>query len=153
MSRTAPLICIAVALAGACAARAQAPPKIAWIDPANPFSIYLEAAASKKHVPVVFTVKKKAADLLVDLSARERKGSTWRAVFTANSGRASSLSMSVIDNQSGIVEFSYTCHKGGHAFGFGGHKGFQSAAECLAKHWKSELKKSDKSASGATSGQ
>ncbi|MGH9491741.1 MAG: hypothetical protein ACRD17_14600 [Terriglobales bacterium] len=133
----------ALVLAGLALAATPGPNsrRIAWIDPASPYASYLEAAIQKKHVPVEFTVKKKAADLLVTIEGQNRNGSTWRAVLTGNSGRASSLSMSVINQQSGIIIFSYTCHKGGHGIGFGHHQGLQSAAECLAKHWGDFLKK------------
>lgn len=113
---------------------------LAWIKSSNPYANYLEAAVQKKHVPVEFTTRKKDATLLVTLTAQERKGNTWRAVFTGNSGRASALSMSVSNAKTGVVVFSYTCHKGGHAFLRTGHAGFQSAAECLAKHWANEMK-------------
>lgn len=108
---------------------------LVWIKPSNPYANYLEAAVQKKHTPVQFTILKKKAQYLAELDATARKGSTWRAVFTGQSGRASALSLSVVNLQTGVIVFSYTCHKGGHAFGFGGHEGFQSAAECLAKHW------------------
>lgn len=113
---------------------------LAWIKSSNPYGNYLEAAVEKKHVPVEFTTRKKNAKLLVTLTAQERKGSTWRAVLTGNSGRASALSMSVANAKTGVIVFSYTCHKGGHGFLRTGHSGFQSAAECLAKHWAKEMK-------------
>lgn len=113
---------------------------VAWISPKNSYAPYLEAAVQKKKTPVVFTTIKKNAAVLVTLEAQERKGSTWRAVLTGNSGRASALSMSVVNVKTGDVEYSYTCHKGGHGMFRTGHQGFQSAAECLAKHWKDELK-------------
>ncbi|MGH9534238.1 MAG: hypothetical protein ACRD2E_05215 [Terriglobales bacterium] len=115
--------------------------RIAWINPASPYAAYIEAAVQKKHLPVEFTIRKKSADVLITLAGGQRKGSAVRAIFTGNSGRASSLSMSVINLQTGIIVFSYTCHKGGHAFAFGHHQGLQSAAECLAKHWGDFLKK------------
>lgn len=123
------------------AANPPAAERIAWIDPASPFASYLEAAVQKKHVPVEFTIKKSAAELLVRIEGQQRKGSAARAIFTGNSGRASSLSMSVISQATGLIVFSYTCHKGGHALAFGHHTGFQSTAECLAKHWGDYLKK------------
>lgn len=113
--------------------------QVAWISPQNTYASYLEAAVQKKGTPVVFTTVKKNAALLVTLEATERSGSTWRAVFTGNSGRASALSMSVVNAKTGVVVYSYTCHKGGHGVFRTGHAGFQSAAECLAKHWKDEL--------------
>lgn len=135
--------CLALA-ALAFSANAPGSQRLAWIDPASPYASYLEAAVQKKHVPVEFTIKKSAADLLVRVGGQQRKGSAWRAVFTGNSGRASSLAMSVISEQTGIIVFSYTCHKGGHGLGFGHHQGLQSAAECLAKHWGDHLKKEGK---------
>ena len=130
---------VVLMLAGTGIAAAKVPEKIAWISPKNPYANYLEAAVQKKHTPILFTTIKSKADLWVSIQGRARKGSTWRAVFTGNSGRASALSMTVVNAKSGIVVFSYTCHKGGHGFFETGHQGFQSAAECLAKHWKDKL--------------
>jgi len=108
---------------------------LAWIDPSGDYASYLQAAAQKKHVPIQWTTKKQYAGLFVTLSAEYRAGSTWRVIFTGGSGRASALSMTVADAITGAVVFSYTCHKGGNNFIPTGHQGFQSAAECLAKHW------------------
>jgi hypothetical protein len=127
-------------LAGTGIAGTKESKTVAWISPKNQFASYLEAAVQKKGTPVVFTTIKKNADVLVNVEGRARKGSTWRAIFTANSGRASALSMSVVNAKTGVIVFSYTCHKGGHGMFRTGHTGFQSAAECLAKHWKDKLK-------------
>lgn len=117
---------------GAVSAQAQSAPKpMVWIDPANQYANYLEAAVLKKHTPVTFTTEKASAALVATLDAEAQKGSAARAIFlgAANSGAKSNLSLTVSDAKTGAVVFSYTCQKNGE---FGS---FQSASECLAKHW------------------
>lgn len=109
---------------------------VVWIDPADGHASYLEAAVQKKHTPVEFTTDKSKADYIASLTEESQKGSVARAVFlgVANSGARSELSLSVSDAKTSAVVFSYTCEKNGEG------KGFQSAAECLAKHWSSSIK-------------
>lgn len=112
--------------------QAQSKPKpMVWIDPANQYANYLEAAVLKKHTPVTFTTEKASASYIANLDAESQKGSAARAIFlgAANSGAKSNLSLTVSDAKAGAVVFSYTCQKNGE---FGS---FQSASECLAKHW------------------
>lgn len=113
----------------------QRDPHLVWIDLTDPYASYVEAAAQKKHVPVEFTTQKERAGLLIALSADHHNGSAWQTIFTGDSGEASMLSMTVSDAATGTMVFSYTCHKGGKSFLATGHEDFQSAAECLAKHW------------------
>lgn len=111
---------------------AQSQPKpFVWIDPANQYANYLEAAVLKKHTPVTFTTDKASASYIANLDIVAKKGSAARAIFlgAANSGAKSDMSLTVSDAKSGAVVFSYTCQKNGE---FGS---FQSASECLAKHW------------------
>jgi len=126
----------AAALAWPCAAQQEKNSRV-WIDPSEGHSLYLQAAVQKKHTPVEFTTEKSKADYIADLTESARKGSVARAVFlgAANSGARSELSLSVSDAKTGDVVFSYTCQKNGE----GGS--FQSAAECLAKHWGSFIEK------------
>lgn len=107
------------------------PEPMVWIDPANQYANYLEAAVLKKHTPVTFTTEKTSASYIANLDAQSQKGSAARAIFlgAANSGARSNLSLTISDVKTGAVVFSYTCQKNGE----GGS--FQSAAECLAKHW------------------
>lgn len=124
------LACCISFLALAVYAQSQPQPMV-WIDPANQYANYLEAAVLKKHTPVTFTTEKASASYIANLDAQSQKGSAARAIFlgAANSGARSNLSLTVSDAKTGAVVFSYTCQKNGE----GGS--FQSAAECLAKHW------------------
>ena len=105
-----------------------------WIDPANEYANYLEAAVLKKHTPMTFETNKDAAQYLATLTSEQKKGSTAKAIFLGYSGASHSLSMSVSDAKTGAVVFSYTCEK--HEA-----KSWQSASECLAKHWTSFIEK------------
>lgn len=110
-------------------AQAQAKPTV-WIDPANPYANYLEAAVLKKRTPVVFTTKKESAQYIATLTEQSKKGSVAKAIFlgaAAGQGQ-NNMSLSVSDSKTGDVLFSYTCEKGRQ-------KNYQSTAECLAKHW------------------
>lgn len=130
------LTCCIFFLALAIYAQSQ-PQAMVWIDPANQYANYLEAAVLKKHTPVTFTTEKASASYIANLDAESQKGSTARAIFlgAANSGARSDLSLTVSDAKTGAVVFSYTCQKNGE----GGS--FQSASECLAKHWNHFIEK------------
>lgn len=134
MNRWASQFLIAFCLLAFCAVSALAqkgPKPMVWIDPTNQYANYLEAAVLKKHTPVTFTTEKASASYVANLDAEAQKGSAARAIFlgAANSGAKSNLSLTVSDVKTGAVVFSYTCQKNGE---FGS---FQSASECLAKHW------------------
>lgn len=117
-------------------AQNQSKPMV-WIDPANQYANYLEAAVLKKHTPVTFTTEKASASFIANLDAEAQKGSAASAIFlgAANSGAKSNLSLTVSNAKTGAVVFSYTCQKNGE---FGS---FQSASECLAKHWNHFIEK------------
>ncbi len=126
------LMAIVVVAVSAISVEAQSAPKaMVWIDPTNQYANYLEAAVLKKHTPVTFTTEKASASYIATLDAEAQKGSAARAIFlgAANSGAKSNLSLTVAEAKTGAVMFSYTCQKNGE---FGS---FQSASECLAKHW------------------
>lgn len=126
------LSALAVLTVTVISAQAQTASKpMVWVDPANQYANYLEAAVLKKRTPVTFTTEKASAALVATLDAEAQKGSAARAIFlgAANSGAKSNLSLTVSDAKTGAVVFSYTCQKNGE---FGS---FQSASECLAKHW------------------
>jgi hypothetical protein len=127
---------VVLGLAAACVAQQEAKAFV-WIDPADGHASYLQAAVQKKHTPVEFVTDKSKADYIASLTEESQKGSVARAVFlgVANSGARSELSLSVSDAKTSAVVFSYTCQKSGE----GGS--FQSAAECLAKHWSDYIKK------------
>jgi hypothetical protein len=130
MARWLIVICAVAFSAVSAHAQSEAKPTV-WIDPANEYANYLEAAVLKKHTPVTFTTDKASASNIAVLDAESQKGSAARAIFLGpgNSGARSNLSLTVSDAKTGAVVFSYTCQKNGE----GGS--FQSAAECLAKHW------------------
>jgi hypothetical protein len=114
----------------------ELPKPTVWIDPANPYANYLEAAVLKKHTPVTFTTKKKSAQYIATLSEESKKGSVVKGIFfgaAAGEGQ-NNMSLSVSDAKTGDVAFSYTCQKGRQ-------KNYQSTAECLAKHWAHFLEK------------
>lgn len=116
-------------------ARAQLQPKpTVWIDPATPYANYLEAAVLKKHTPMTFVTNKESAQYIATLSSEQKNGSTAKAIFLGYSGAQHSLSMSVSDEKTGAVVFSYTCEKHEAA-------SWQSASECLAKHWTNFVEK------------
>ncbi|HXU21163.1 MAG TPA: hypothetical protein VN788_11320 [Verrucomicrobiae bacterium] len=126
------MIVVFVAAVSSVSVSAQGTAKpMVWTDPTNQYANYLEAAVLKKHTPVTFTTEKASASYIATLDAEAQKGSAARAIFlgAANSGAKSNLSLTVSDAKTGAVVFSYTCQKNGE---FGS---FQSASECLAKHW------------------
>jgi|SRR6185437_9523200 len=131
------LILCGMALGMAIVCYAQQESKaLVWIDPADGHATYLQAAVQKKHTPVEFVTDKDKAQYIASLTEESQKGSVARAVFlgVANSGARSELSLSVSDAKTSAVVFSYTCQKSGEA------GSFQSAAECLAKHWTNYIK-------------
>jgi hypothetical protein len=132
MKIASPLLFLTCTVALACAsllAQNSLKPTV-WIDPANPYANYLEAAVLKKHTPVTFTMKKDSAQYIASLTEESKKGSVAKAIFlgaAAGQGQ-NNMSLSVADAKTGNVLFSYTCQKGRQ-------KNYQSTAECLAKHW------------------
>lgn len=114
-------------------AQVQQKPTV-WIDPASPYANYLQAAVLKKHTPMTFVTNKDSAQYIATLSSEEKKGSTAKAIFLGYSGAQHSLSMSVSDEKTDAVVFSYTCEKHEAA-------SWQSASECLAKHWTNFIEK------------
>ncbi|MGH9473442.1 MAG: hypothetical protein ACRD1M_11960 [Terriglobales bacterium] len=135
-------LAVALCVTPACHAQgptaSASPQPLVWLDPANPYATYLEAAVLAKKTPVEFTIlKDKATEVATLSSTGSQKGSAVRAIFlgAAGSGNKADLSLSVADANTGVVVFAYACVKNGE-----GHA-FQSAAECLAKHWNDALKK------------
>ena len=111
---------------------------VVYLDPAHPFSNPFAAGAVKKRVPVTLTHDESKAQFAVTFTAESRAGSRVQGVTTAVmtgvylDGSSERITMSVVDLQSQNLIFSYTCTK------MGGRT--QSAAECLAKHWKKSLR-------------
>ena len=118
--------------------RAQGQPKATvWIDPASEGASELQAAVLKKHTPLTFTTDEASATQIAALTVAEKKGSTAKAIFIgpAASGAERNMTLVVSDPTTHTVVFSYTCQKRGEG------ANFQSAAECLAKHWSNFLEK------------
>lgn len=110
---------------------------IVWIDPTAQGANYLQAAVLKKHTPVTFTTDRESASEIVTLQVEDKSGSTAKAVLIgpAFSGAERNMALTVADAKSGTILFSYTCDKRGEG------ANFQSAAECLSKHWSDFLEK------------
>src|SRR2546428_12160954 len=110
-----------------------------YVDQASPVADAFSAAIEKKHLPVVITTNRADAQYVADFTSASNAGSKARGITTAimtgvyADGSWTRVSMKVVDVKTSEVVFSYTCGKGGGRL--------QSAAECLAKHWKSKLDK------------
>ena len=139
MKKTSPAVAVAsLFFLAAVPIRAQGEPKATvWIDPASQGASELQAAVMKKHTPITFTTDKDSATQIGALTVTEKKGSTAKAIFInpAASGAERNMTLVVTDPKTNTVVFSYTCQKRGEG------ANFQSAAECLAKHWSSFLEK------------
>ena len=118
--------------------RAQSEPKATvWIDPASQGASELQAAVLKKHTPLTFTTDKASATQIAALTVTQKTGSTAKAILIgpAASGAERNMTLVVSDPTTNTVVFSYTCQKRGEG------ANFQSASECLAKHWSNFLEK------------
>ena len=124
---------LAVLVVSAAAFAQEAPKPLVWINPQNPEVNYLQAAVQKKHVPVQFTTEKKKAAFIADLSQTNSKGTALHGFYGIGHPGMIALSLSVSEAKTGNVVFSYTCQKRAPYY--------QSAAECLAKHWASQIRK------------
>ena len=102
-----------------------------YIVPNEGFENSLSAAISKKKVPVLVVEKESLAQFKVESTVDFKKGSTARAIFLgpAQDGAATTASLRVIDQATGIIVFAYNVHKYGAA-------NTQSTTEAFAKHLK-----------------
>jgi hypothetical protein len=102
-----------------------------YIVPNGGFENSLSAALSKKKVPVTVVEKESLAQFKVESTVDFKKGSTARAIFLGpgNDGAATTASLRVIDQATGIIVFAYNVHKYGAA-------NTQSTTEAFAKHLK-----------------
>jgi hypothetical protein len=137
MNRAAPVVAVAFTLVALSGFAQETQRPTVWIDPASQGASYLQAAAQKKHTPVSFITDKDSASQIATLQVEGKDGSTAKAVLIgpAFSGAERNMVLTVIDAKSYTVVFSYTCEKHGEG------ANFQSAAECLAKHWGDFLEK------------
>jgi hypothetical protein len=114
-----------------------------YLDQDNPFTPDFTAALMKKDVPVVVTTDPANARYKVTFSLERNNGSIFQGITSAinngsyDPGGWDRATMQVVDNQSKTVSYSYTCKK------YKDNSGdpMKSTAECLAKHWKSNLEK------------
>jgi hypothetical protein len=141
MRRTLALIFLSSALA-----LAQTPPlgkSTVYLDQENPFTPDFTAALMTKSVPVVVTTDPANARYTVTFSMNKNNGSVFRGITSAinngtyDPGGWDRATMQVVDNQTKTVTYSYTCKKNQSNYG----DTMKSTAECLAKHWKSNLQK------------
>jgi hypothetical protein len=128
------------------AGMAQAPStgkSIVYVDQENPFTPDFTAALMAKSVPVVVTTDPANARYAVTFTLDRNNGSLFQGITSAinngsyNPGGFDRATMQVVDNQTKTVTYSYTCKKDRNNSG----DPMKSAAECLAKHWKSNLQK------------
>jgi hypothetical protein len=113
-------------------------PKV-YVDPDNPFSSDFEAGIQKKQLPVILTDDRDQSDYTVILKAESSHYSRTR-VITASlvtdpyaDGSWDRMSMTVMVSKTKDIVFSYTCQKNSD--------NDQAVTECLAQHWKDQLRK------------
>ena len=114
-----------------------------YLDQQNPFTPDFTAALMAKSVPVVVTTDPANARYTVTFTLDRNNGSVFQGITSAintgayDPGGFDRATMQVVDNQTKTVTYSYTCKKDRNSSG----DPMKSAAECLAKHWKSNLQK------------
>ena len=115
-----------------------------YLDPNDSFSAYFSSALQKKKVPVTVTVDPKQADFTAEFQAKDNNGSVIKGLLsqlgagTYDNGSFNEVIMSIVDNKSKNVVFTYTCKKSSQNMGAASAMA-TSVAECLAKHWKDNL--------------
>jgi|GEM_PF-2374122 len=138
---------LALVLLGSALGFAQSPPNAqstVYFDQNSPFAPDFTAALSKKGVPVAVTVDPANARYTVMFSLNRNDGSIFQGITSAvtsgtyDPGGWDRATMQVVDNHTKLVTYSYTCKK------YRDNSGdpMKSTAECLAKHWKSNLQSS-----------
>jgi hypothetical protein len=114
-----------------------------YLDQQNPFTPDFTAALMAKSVPVIVTTDPAHARYAVTFTLDSNNGSVFQGITSAinsgtyNPGGFDRATMQVVDNQTKTVTYSYTCKKDRSS----SSDPMKSAAECLAKHWKSNLQK------------
>ncbi len=117
-----------------------------YCDSRDSFCAYFTSAIQKKKVPVTVTTDPKRAQYSLKFQAKNSDGSLLQGIASAvnngayNSGAFSEMTLTVIDNQTKDVSYSYTCKKYNQYSGSDSRMA-SSVAECLAKHWKSNFPK------------
>jgi len=115
----------------------------AYLDPDSPFSPEFTAALQSKKVPVTVTTDPANAQYLVNFNLANNEGSVVQGIAsvitkgTYETGAWDRATIQVVDAHSKNIVFSYTCKKYSQNSG----DPAKSVAECLAKHWKSQMDK------------
>jgi hypothetical protein len=116
-----------------------------YLDPDDQFSAYFSAALQKKKVPVTITTDPNQADYTAQFQARDNNGSLLKDVLSTlgagnyNNNSSNEVVMTIINTKTKDVVFSYTCRKQSQYMDASSALA-TSVAECLAKHWKDNLK-------------
>ena len=122
---------------------AQSAQSTAYLDPNSPFSSEFMAAIQSKKVPVTVTTDPANAQYLVNFNLANNNGSVVQGIAsvitsgTYETGAWDRATIQVVDAHSKNIVFSYTCKKYSQNSG----DPAKSVAECLAKHWKSQMGK------------
>ncbi|HEY3990008.1 MAG TPA: hypothetical protein VGM02_11970 [Acidobacteriaceae bacterium] len=137
---------LAVIVLAVLPALASAQQSKVYLDPDDGFTSYFTSALEKKSVPVTVTTDPALADYTVKFQTKDSNGSLLQGITSAiqsgkyDSGAFNEVGMTVVDDKSKDVVFSYTCRKYDQYTSADAQRA-SSVAECLAKHWKSKLKK------------
>lgn len=121
----------------------QSAQSTAYLDPNSPFSSEFMAAIQSKKVPVTVTTDPANAQYLVSFNMANNNGSVVQGIAsvitsgTYETGAWDRATIQVVDAHSKNIVFSYTCKKYNQNSG----DPAKSVAECLAKHWKSQMGK------------
>lgn len=116
-----------------------------YLDPDEGFSPYFSSALQKKKVPVTITTDPSQADYTAQFQAKDSNGSLLKGVLntigagTYDNGSFNQVAMTIVDTKSKDVVFSYTCKKQSQNMDASSALA-TSVAECLAKHWKENLR-------------
>lgn len=117
-------------------ARAQERGRV-YLDPKDSFANEFAAGADKKHFPLILTADSENVNYTAQFSWQTNEGSKTMGVMTTlatgiyMNGSFERVSMTILEAKSRNIVYSYTCQKGG--------RHLQSAAECLAKHWRNDI--------------
>lgn len=97
------------------------------------FDTYLKSALDKKKVPVEVVEDKDKADFVITGASESQKAGTAKKILYLDWRSREEASITVADNKTGEVVFSYSVHKSSS------NHGKQSTAEACAKHLKERI--------------
>jgi hypothetical protein len=101
-----------------------------FVEAADGFDTYLDAALRKKHVPLVVVTDKEKADYALEGVSDHVKAGWAKIVFTGQVHSDEQAGIRLINIQTGEVVFAYAVNKKNSLHGR------QTAAEACAKHLK-----------------